>query len=305
MTVDSSEALGYLSTLSNWGRWGDDDELGTLNHIDAATRIAAARLVQDGQPVSCAWPVSDIQRFMRRSADELTDPGRDPRKPRWHHTVEWVGFQFHGTTMTHLDSPAHIFWDGQAYNGVSPREVSTEHGATSLAVTACSAGVTTRGVLLDLPAVTGQDWLPRGTAVRREDLEEAERALNVRVRPGDAVLIRVGHGAIRLLEGAAAAALPPASGLDASCMPWLHERDVAVLASDASNDVTPLIDDPMPMPVHVIGIQAMGLWLVDNANLEDLSVECARRQRYEFFWTMAPLRLTAATGSPVNPIALF
>jgi kynurenine formamidase len=207
--------------------------------------------------------------------------------------------------MTHLDSPAHIFWDGQAYNGVPARAVSTEHGATSLAVTAASAGVTTRGVLLDLPAVAGLDWLPRGTAVRREDLEAAERALNVSVRPGDAVLIRVGHGAIRRREGTAAAAVPPSSGLHANCMPWLHERDVALLVNDAANDVTPLIDDPLPMPVHVIGIQAMGLWLVDNANLEELSAECARRQRYEFCLTMAPLPLTAATGSPVNPIALF
>jgi hypothetical protein len=98
-----------------------------LNHVDATARIAAARLVKDGHPVSCAWPVSEIQRFMKRSADELTDPERDPAKPRWHHTVEWVGFQFHGTTMTHLDSPAHIFWDGHAYNGVPARAVNTEH----------------------------------------------------------------------------------------------------------------------------------------------------------------------------------
>jgi kynurenine formamidase len=303
--VSADEAIGYLSALSNWGRWGDDDQAGTLNHIDAAARIAAARLVRDGHPVSCAWPIADIQRFMKRSAEVLADPGRDPGAPRWHSTVEWVGFQFHGATMTHLDSPAHIFWDGYAYNGVPARAVSTEGGATSLAVTACSAGVTTRGVLLDLPAVAGVGWLPRGTAVRPEDLERAERALNVRVRPADAVLIRVGHGAIRNTGGVAAVTVPPSSGLHASCMPWLHARDVALLASDATNDVTPLSDDPMPLPVHVIGIQGMGLWLIDNANLEELSAECARRQRYEFCWSMAPLPLVAATGSPVNPIALF
>jgi kynurenine formamidase len=88
-------------------------------------------------------------------------------------------------------------------------------------------------------------------------------------------------------------------------MPWLAARDIALLASDATNDVTPLVAGPLPLPVHVIGLRAMGLWLIDNANLEELSRECARRGRYEFFWCMAPLRLAKVTGSPVNPIAVF
>jgi kynurenine formamidase len=305
MSMADNSAVDYVSALSNWGRWGDHDELGTLNLVDDAARVAAARLVRDGGAVSCAWPITGVQRFMKRSAEGLSDPARDPRSPRWHSTVEHLSFQFHGATMTHLDAPSHMFWDGYAYNGVPGRAVNTEHGATALAVTACAAGVTTRGVLLDLPAVKGLDWLPRGTAVEPSDLEEAERVLNVRVRPADALLIRVGHGAIRERDGVAAVTTGPSSGLDACCMPWLGERDIALLASDATNDVTPLSDGPLPLPVHVLGLRAIGLWLIDNANLEALSAECARRGRYEFCWTMAPLPIAAATGSPVNPIALM
>jgi kynurenine formamidase len=304
MTADY-DAVGYVAALSNWGRWGDEDDAGTLNLVDDAARLAATRLVRDGHAVSCAWPITEMQRLMKRSAEGLTDPDRDPLAPRWLSTVEHVSFQFHGASMTHLDAPAHMFWDGYAYNGVPARAVNTEFGATRLAVTACAAGLVTRGVLLDLPAAQGVEWLPRGTAVRASDLEAAERTLNVRVRPGDAVLVRVGHGAIRVRDGIAAITVPPSSGLHADCMPWLRERDIALLASDATNDVTPLPDTALTLPVHILGLRAMGLWLIDNANLEQLSEQCARRSRYEFCWTMAPLPMVAATGSPVNPIALL
>jgi kynurenine formamidase len=296
--------VDYVEQLSNWGRWGKDDQRGTLNLVDDACRAAAAGLVRDGTAVSCSWEIADVQRFMKRSAEPLLDPNRDPAAPRWHSTADWFGMQFHGLTNTHLDAPSHMFWDGLAYNGVQPTAVTAEFGARALAVTACPDGVLTRGVLLDLPSVAGVDALDP-IAVTPQQLEAAERAHSVRIRRGDAVLIRVGHGAIRNRDGVAAILTAPSAGLAADCMPWLAERDIALLASDATNDVTPLASGPLPLPVHVIGLRAMGLWLIDNANLEELAVECARRQRYEFFWCMSPLRLANVTGSPVNPVAVF
>jgi kynurenine formamidase len=299
------DAVRLIDELSNWGRWGADDELGTFNFVDDATRAAAAALVTDGGAVSCSWEMTDIQRFMKRSAEPLANPRRDPHAPRWHSTVDWVGFQFHGLLMTHLDALSHVFWDGLAYNGVRPEQVNGELGAQALAVTASPVGLVTRGVLLDLPAILGVAWLEPGTAVGPDLLDAAEQAAGLRIRRGDALLIRVGHGAIRRARGVEPILHGPSSGLSAACLPWLAEREVALVASDATNDVTPLVDDPVQLPVHVIGLRAMGLWLIDNAQLEDLSAACARRGRYEFLWTTAPLRLARATGSPVNPIAVF
>jgi kynurenine formamidase len=299
------DPLSYIESLSNWGRWGERDQLGTLNHIKAATRAAAARLVRDGVAVSCAWDIDDMRRVMIRSAEGLADLDRDPTLPRWFSTVDDIGMKYHGQTITHLDAPAHIFWDGLAYNGVAPQAVNADRGATVLSVAACPTGAVTRGVLLDLPAVAGVEWLTRGTSVRAKQLDEAEQALGVRVRRGDAVLVRVGHDAIRRRQTVAAILGGASSGLHPSCLPWLADREVALLASDATNDVTPLIPGPLPLPVHVIGLRAMGLWLIDNADLDELGRECARRGRYEFQFTLAPLRLVGATGSPVNPIAVF
>jgi kynurenine formamidase len=281
------------------------------------TRVEAARLVQDGTFVSCSLVVDPLaghfddippSRHMIRTGEGLFDPNRvTPRPPmngRGFMAIEHIGMKFHGHDITHLDAPCHAFWDGLAYNGVPAAKVTAEMGATALAVTACK-GLVTRGVLLDLPRAQGRPWLEPGTAVCPEDLEAAEENQGVTVKSGDAVLLRTGHGAVRNHLGAQAAGEGPRSGWNPACMPWLRARGAALIGHDGTNDVMPVVHPEMAVPVHLIGLVAMGLWLLDGADLEQLSASCAAKNRWSFLFTLAPLRLEGATGSQVNPLAVF
>ncbi len=289
-----SEVRGYLKTLSNWGRWGSEDELGTINLITPAKRQAAARLVSHGQSVTCARPITtDItpdttvqpMRFMVDSGE-----GRDTVSPeralQRRGAAEFIGMVFHGYTITHVDAPSHYFWEGQLYNGRSCNTVTSREGATVNSVEVLRDGVVSRGVLLDVARTRGVRWLEGGSGVMPEDLEAAERAAGVRVEPGDILLVRTGYYGRRLAEG-------PVHPLQ------------AMIGTDTHNDVHPAPYPSMGNSFHVVCLVAMGLWLIDNANLEDLAQTAARLSRWEFLMTVAPLRLKNVTGSPVNPIAVF
>lgn len=314
---DLTQLLAYMDELSNWGRWGAVDELGTLNLVTDRTRTEAAGLVRDGTMVSCALVIDPLadhfdhvrpSRHMIRTGEGLHDRDRVPPPPpmnaRGAVALEHIGMKFHSHDITHLDAPCHAFWDGFAYNGVPAAKITAEYGATALAVTACR-GLVTRGVLLDLPRCQDRPWLEPGTAVLPADLEAAEQDQQVTVGPGDAVLLRTGHGAIRNQLGARAAGEGPRSGWDPSCLPWLADRGAAIIGHDGTNDVLPFAHPEMAVPVHLIGLVAMGLWLLDSADLEQLSATCAAKNRWSFLFTLAPLRLAGATGSPVNPLAVF
>jgi kynurenine formamidase len=300
-----SRAIEYMTTLSNWGRWGTDDQRGTLNLIDPSTRDAAARLVRDGNAVSCAWDLQEAQRFMKRTGEGLRDPDRPTPPKRWAVASEHLDLEFHSRSVTHLDAPSHMSWDGRCYNDVPAARVTAEWGALSLAVTEAATGVLTRGVLLDLPALFSLDHLPSDFRVEPEHLEEAERRQGVRVETGDALLIRLGQGWIRRALGFDAALEGPRPGCHHSCLPWFHERSISLLGSDSTNDPEPVGEEELPVPIHVVGLVAMGLWLLDNVNLEDLVDHCRLTGRYEFLFVVSPLRLVGATGSPVNPLAVF
>jgi kynurenine formamidase len=308
-----AEARTYLRSLSNWGRWGADDELGTLNLITPAARLAATALVRDGVSVTCARPiVTDIQadttfqplRFMVDSGE-----GRDTASPerllRRRGASEFIGMVFHGYTVTHVDAPSHYFWDGQMYNGRSCNLVTAREGATANSVEVLRDGVVGRGVLLDVARTRNVRWLAPGEGVMPEDLDAAERASGVRVQPGDILLVRTGYYARRLAEGPAHPLQAGSPALHVACSPWLHARGVAMVGSDTHNDIHPPPYPALGNAFHVVSLVAMGLWLIDNANLEGLAPACAARGRWAFLLTVAPLRLVNVTGSPVNPIALF
>lgn len=313
------EVLGYFESLSNWGRWGPDDELGTLNLIAAEHRRAAAATVTEGVTVSCALDLSPQpapgqlqppQRHMLLTGEGLCDAHRvDQPVPgaaseRFHGASEFIGMVFHGADITHVDALSHIFWDKRMYNGAAPELVNVMHGATRQAVTVASAGVVTRGVLIDVAALRGVEALAGGEGVTPADLEAAEERQGVRVGRGDAVLLRTGFGS-RRRDNDPELFADGAPGWHASCLPWLHEREVALIACDTATDVVPSGYDEPPLPVHAVGIVAMGLWLLDNCDLEELAATAARLGRWEFLFTLAPLRLVGATGSPVNPLATF
>jgi kynurenine formamidase len=289
----------FHKTLSNWGRFGEHDQLGTLNLITPAKRAAAARLVRTGRTVSCA-----------RSLPTL--PGVENPNPVQHHmigtcTEGWGADYFaiapHGFATSHIDALCHIFHEGKLYNGY-PIEKVTAHGALELGIHELKDGVVSRGVLLDVPPVRGAEYLEPGTPIFPDDLESAERRAGLRVEPGDVLLVRTGRWALRDARGA----WDPrqgAAGLDASCLPWLHARGVAALGCDGVSDVLPSRVEGVQMPIHTVAIVALGLHLIDNLELEPLARACSEESRWEFLLTLAPLVLFRGTASPVNPIALF
>ena len=299
------EVLGYMTSLSNWGRWGDDDELGTLNLITPQKRAQAAGLVREGISVTCsrlivpesAADVTSIPplHYMIRTGESAPNTGPSG-------SSDFIGFSFHGLTITHLDALCHQFWDGKMYNGKPASLVKADEKATAGHIDRAQDGIVTRGVLLDITKVKGKKWLDAGEAVFTEDLEAAERAQGVRVEEGDALILRLGWAKRRLEEG------PPASGrpgLHAETLPWLHQRGVSMIVADASQDQAPNDYSQLVLPVHRVGIVAMGLWLIDAANCEGLVEVCERLNRWEFMFNVAPLRFHNATGSPVNPLAIF
>jgi kynurenine formamidase len=307
------EVISYLKTQSNWGRWGAEDELGTINLITPAKRAAAARLVQDGVPVTGARPIVtdvmpdttfQVMRFMVDSG-EGRDTASAERLLARRGASEFIGMVFHGYTVTHVDSPAHFFWEGKLYNGRSCNLITSREGATVESIELLHDGVVSRGVLLDVARARGVPWLGPGEGVMPEDLEAAERAAGVRVEPGDILVVRTGYYGRRLAEGPVNPLQAGSPGPHAALLPWLKARGVAVWGSDTHNDVTPTPYPAMGHPFHIGALVGQGLWLIDNMNLEDIARTCAERNRWEFLLTLAPLRLRNVTGSPVNPIALF
>jgi kynurenine formamidase len=307
------EVLGYFDTLSNWGRWGDDDERGTLNLITDDVRVAAARAVRHGRSVSCAWEIAvpeEMQRSTTSCPCAADMPGAEDfpvpafhADRRWGFSNEQLGIMFHNNTVTHVDSPCHVFWDGRMYNGRSHSLVDAATGSGWAAVTAAANGIVTRGVLLDVAQVRGVPWLEPGQGVFPQDLEEAERRQGVRVRSGDAVLLRTGGGRVRRAGGGVGGLTQ--AGWHASCLPWLHERQVALIGADTPQDVLPSGFADILMPVHVLSLVAMGLWMLDNCDLEQCAATAAELGQWDFQLAVAPVRFAGTSGSPVNPIATF
>lgn len=314
------EVLSWFASLSNWGRWGQDDRLGTLNLVTPAKRAEAAALVTEGIAVSCAWDIETSaradtgprvpQRYMVGTGEGLSDPER-VRSPgvspdeRAAGAAEFIGLIYHGYSVTHIDGLSHIFWDGRMYNGLPAAAVTAAMGATRHDIRALSGGIVTRGVLLDVAGKTDREWLEPGEAVFPEDLEAAEVREGVRVGEGDVLLLRTGYGRKRHEQGPDDVATVGRPGWHAACLPWFKERGVAAIGADVAQEAVPSGYPALRMPVHVIGIVGMGLWLVDNCDLEALHDTCTGLGRYEFQFVLAPLRWLGATGSPANPLAVF
>lgn len=290
-----------MQTLSNWNRWGRIDELGAPNLITDAKRVRSASLVRKGMCLSLARNTSKDttdnsapfeHKMIRTGAEENAQGATD-----------WYGVEYHGYTVTHLDALCHIFHQGLMYNGFSAAEV-TEHGAGRLAVTQLKNGIFTRGILMDIPSLRGKAYLSGGEPIYREDLEAWERRCSIQVEAGDAILLRTGRWARRKEQGSWPIE-EDSAGLHASALPWLRERDVAVLASDLASDVMPSGIAQIKMPIHLVAIVAMGIPIIDNCDLEQISAALAEQGRWDFLFVVAPLSVDGGTGSPVNPLAVF
>ncbi len=306
--MTEQEIIESFSRVSNWGRWGPDDQRGTLNFITQGVRRRALGLAREGLTVSCALPIDTSVSPGNRNPQMHMIKGGDIAPEEGYGTaLDYIGFAPHGPGSTHLDALCHVFFDRKMYNGY-PSSLVTSAGARKNAITVAEEGIVTRGILLDIPMVRGVEYVEPDDPPTRAELEEAERRAGVRAEEGDAVMIRLGRHTRAKALGPAAEfrdghlCLP---GLYPDCLGWLHERGIALLGSDAAHDVLPTPYPRVRNPIHVGALVYMGLHLLDNALLDDLAQACAKYARWEFLFTLAPLRIGGATCSPVNPIAVL
>jgi kynurenine formamidase len=304
--VSAEEFASLFSTLSNWGRWGSDDERGALNLLTPEHVVAAAGLIRDGVSISLSLPLNTLAAIHNPvPADHhmtmlgTTAPASEPI----HFIKDYVGLDYHNDGHTHIDALCHIAYAGRLYNARS-EDMVTADGAGAEAIEILENGLVGRGVLLDIPRAREVDWLEPGEHVFASDLQLAEREQGVTVGQGDILLVRTGH--VRRLADFGPWNTPEEkAGLHPSAMEFVAARGVAALGSDGNNDTAPSSTEGVGFPIHVLAIAAMGIHLLDYLQLEDLRIACERTERWEFLFTAAPLRIIGGTGSPLNPLAVM
>ncbi|WP_327280293.1 MULTISPECIES: cyclase family protein [unclassified Streptomyces] len=301
--VSRQEFDAIFAAVRTWGRWTPADR-GAWNRVTPDHVRRAASLVRSGTAVPLGLPWN-------------TRPGPDNRKPALHYMSDlgdveapepatykdFLAVDYHGKGVSHLDALSHVAYAGRLYDGRPAREAVDAGGARFGSVAALGPLVT-KGVLLDLPAGLGVDWLEPGHPVHARDVLAAERSLGVTIDDGCAVLLRSGRFRRRRELGAwdcdAASA-----GFHVDAVPLLAERAVALLGGDGDSDLRPSPVEGVHSPVHALAVAAMGVPLLDNLDLEALSEACAEAERYEFMIIVAPLNVPGGTGSPVNPVAIL
>jgi kynurenine formamidase len=295
--VTEAEYERWKKDLSNWGRWGKDDQIGALNLITSSKRKQAAALVKEGVSVSLAADADTVKAIDNANPYELTMQAIGSDR---------IAINYHGIAHTHLDSLAHINANGVFYNGYAPdQDAVMKQGHAKNSILNVKNGIFTRGILIDIPRLKGVPYLEPGTPIYVEDLEAWEKQAGVKVSAGDALFVRTGVWARRKAVGPwlrGRAEGGRSAGLDPSVIPWLKQRDIAILASDHPQYVSP---SPLRGAVHDFALLYLGVHLFDNCDLEALSAAAAVRKRWEFLLTAAPLPIQGGTGSPINPIATF
>jgi kynurenine formamidase len=297
-TRDDFERL--IRDRSNWGRWGDDDEVGAINLITPGKRQAAARLVRSGRSVSLSMPFPTIPapdnprpaaHFMR-----INDRGSGAGA-----ATDYYGVEYHGLICTHIDALSHT-WDANGmWQGWKPEETITTNGARRGGIQNWRTGIVTRGVLLNVPASRGTAYVTADEPVHGEELRAIAKAQGVTPEPGDCLVVYSGRQRWND-ENPPIGTRPVRPGLHASCLEYIRDIDCALIAWDMQ-DATPIVGG-LPWSVHA-AIHAFGVAIIDNCDLEDLAQACAVEGRDEFMLVVAPLIVNGGTGSPANPLAVF
>jgi len=293
-TQDRVEA--YFKELNNWGRWGHDDQRGTLNLISPAKRKDALALVRTGRTVSLARDVVPRPVYMYHA----TFPGK---RERVDVVLDRFDMVYHGFWITHVDALCHVAWDGELYNGRPFAQSLSVDGASWCPIDAFFDGITTRGVLLDVAAGRPEGHVTVGRPITPKELDEVAARAGVRVQPGDVVVVRGGDAAFRQAHPDWVPRVSPHPGLHVSCLEWFREKDIAAIAWDTM-DERPSGYPGFGMSAH-LAIPFLGLVLVDNVDPDRLAAACREEGRYEFLFTATPLRLVGATGAPAHPVAVF
>lgn len=296
--------------LSNWGRWGADDERGTLNHLAPEDVRAAAAGVRLGERFELSMPLAKNgphhqgRKGVRVNPVHLMGvlPGDIDLGDGVDVADDYVVMPLQAATQ--WDGLGHVGYDGRLYNDVPTSAISAIRGAERNGIEATLPGFTGRGVLLDLPRLHGLNRLPADHAVTPEELDACEEAQGVRVRRGDAVLVRTGwlaHGQEHGWDGW----LEVEPGLTLDCAEWLHEREVCNVAADNWGvEVAPFREADGVLALHCVLIRDMGMMLGEMWHLDELALACAADGRWDFLLSAPVLRVTGAVGSPVSPVVV-
>ena len=300
-SVSAAEYERWRDEVSNWGRWGENDQLGTLNFISPELKVAAAGLVREGLSVSMALELNKKEGGMNANPFEHelgigTFMGHGTAGDRY-------AVQYHGFAHSHMDGLPHFHRNGKMYNGFSIDALKPD-GSEKLGIENYHAGVFTRGVLVDMAWFKGVPWLEPGAAITAEDLEAWEAKTGITIGPGDVLLVRTGRWA-RVREKGEWNFLEGAAGMHASVAKWLRERQVAAIGCDGVSDVMPSGIEGLGNPLHELVILYMGMPIFDNLNLDEVATAAETRNRWTFLFVGAPLRIPGGTGSPLNPLAVF
>jgi kynurenine formamidase len=285
--------------------WDAADRRGALNFLTPQRTLAAAAQVKLGHSISLAGPIENrtTPDNPHPAVHRMTGTAADADPDGLSFGTDRIEMNVHGNADSHMDALCHVMFDGRLYNDV-PADAVTMSGAEELSIAVSKDGVAGRGVLLDIPAVRGTEWLEPGDHVTVADVLAAEERQQVHAGAGDVLLVRVGHRRRRderqPWDAAAARA-----GLHPTVIPLLAERQIAILGSDSNSDTAPSAVSGVDFPVHILAINALGLQLLDYLQFEDLLPLCIENSQWSFLCVIAPLRLPSGTGSPVNPIAIM
>jgi kynurenine formamidase len=300
--------------FSNWGRWGNDDELGTVNFITPEKVTSAARLVRTGKTFSLAIPfdshgpqtgefgrTNPIHYMMQDGGDVAS--GAQEWIPVLRYTDDAVIMPLQCATQ--WDALAHIFFDGRMYNGGLPALVDSG-GAKRNSIVPLRNRIATRGVLLDIPRLREKQWLEPGEAIYPDELDAAADRAGAKVERGDIVLIRTGQVAMCRSRGSWAGYNGgDAPGLSLSCAEWIYRKEIAGYATDTwGTEVIPNETSDVFQPIHCVSLVHTGVLVGEIFDLEALAEDCAADGVYEFFFVAPPLPITGAVGSPINPQAI-
>ena len=293
--------------LSNWGRWGDDDERGTLNHITPSRLVEAGGLVRQGKVFDLAIPMDNTGPQL---GDTRSNPLRlmsetgegQPYPEPFKYADDYVIMPLQGSSQ--WDALGHVFYDGFLYNGFPASDV-TPHGLKHDSIDKISKGVIGRGVLLDIARLKGVDWLEKGYVVTPADLDEAAERQSVEVKPGDIVLFRTGWRKFFVESKSREEFMSGEPGLGMACAQWLHAHEVAAIASDNwAIEVLPGEYEDQVFNVHMVLIRDIGLTLGEILDFEELAADCLADGIYEFLFCAPALPFTNGAGSPINPLAV-
>jgi kynurenine formamidase len=298
--------------LRNWGRWGPDDQRGTLNHIGpetlkgAAETVTAGKLFNLGLNFDRNGPQTGAGRFNPKLyATDLFTP-LNPAHPSAVYSDDVIHMPLQAATQ--WDALGHVHYDGVLYNNCRAHETLSEKGAARLGIEhLATPGIMSRGVLLDIARLKRVERLPIDYAITVDDLNAACEAEGVAMRKGDIVLIRTGHIQTFTIDRNRAAFTGLQPGLSPACAEWVHDHSLAAVTADnlAVEIMAPEgLRSEMPLAFHMLCLRDMGCPLGEMFNLDALAADCAEDGRYAFMLAAPPIAFTNAFGSPVNPLAL-